>query len=252
MKKIALLLLSIISLAFSSGTSMVWGRLYKVDNKKEVWDIKSFGYVEDYDKENVELLKTSAVKIKWNTRKGRIRILSQGINTEEYMIRLFDKDTLRIDYYVIELKANQVLTDFSYIIPKELLKDVKYVEIMAFRENGNSSKWLPKYEIECKDGYKVQESDNYYLANTDLERYILGVFESECVKIPEEVVEEVQEVQEGEEVSKEDKIHSIWEEAVEKERLNKGTEKIQSCNKIELKSLGKNCWGDPNGDYFCE
>jgi hypothetical protein len=55
MKKIALLLLSIISLAFSSETSMVWNRLDKVNNNKDVWDIESFGYVEGYDKENVEL-----------------------------------------------------------------------------------------------------------------------------------------------------------------------------------------------------
>lgn len=254
MKKITLLLLSVISLAFSSETLMVWTRLYKVNNKKDVWDIKSFGYVEGYDKKNAEL-KTSAVRIKWNVRKGRIRIESQEINTEdEYMIRLFDKDTLRIDYFITELKADKVLTDSSYIIPKKVLKDVKYVEIMAFRENGNSSKWLPKYEIECKEGYKVQESDDYYLANTDLERYILGVFESECVKTDEEVIPEITEntVDEDiEEVNEEVKPHSILEEAIERERLNKNAER-NSTNRIELKSLGKNCWGDPNGDYFCD
>lgn len=231
MKKIALLLLSIISLAFSSEIKILWSSLNRVNNNKDVWDIESFGFVSRYDNENAEL-KTSAVRIKWNVRKGRIWIDSQGINTEdEYIIRLFDKDTLRIDYVITKLKADQFLADSSYIIPKELVKDVKFAEIMAFSENVNSRDWVPKYRIECKDGYKVKEpDDDYYLASTDLDRYLIGIAMSECVKIPEDVVEEVQEVQEVEE--------DVTEDIPE------------SSNNSEQDD--DNCWGDPNGDYFCE
>lgn len=262
MKKIALLLLGLISLSFSSKMEMGWSRLYPVNNKRDVWNIESFGYVKNYNKKNAEL-KTSAIRVKWNIRKGRILIESQGIDSEdEYAIRLFDKDTLRIDYFIRELMSAQVLADSSYIIPKELVKDVKYVEILNLSQKGNSNSWVPKYEIVCEDGYEVKEDENYYLANTDLERYVIGTFESECVKIEKEVTPVEEEVtheitenvveEDIEEVNEEVKPHSILEEAIERERQNKNADGNKTTNRIELKSLGKNCWGDPNGDYFCD
>ena len=111
-------------------------------------------------------------------------------------------------------------------------------------------KWLPTYEIECKDGYKVQESDNYYSAEEELDRYVFGIFESKCVKKTKEDYEEE---------NNEQVYHSLLDEAREKERLKQeryNNEHYYDDNKpvqqMELKSLGKNCWGDPNGSYFCE
>lgn len=255
MKKIALLLLALISLAFSSKMEMEWNMLYPVNNKRDVWNIESFGYVKNYNKKNAKL-KTSAIRVKWNIRKGRISIGSQGIDTEdEYAIRLFDKDTLRIEYFIYGLKSAKALADSSYIIPKELVKDVKYVEILNLSKKGNSNVWIPKYEIVCEDGYEVKKDKNYYLANTDLERYVIGTFKSECVKTEEEVITEITENavdEDVEEVNEEVKPHSILEEAIERERLNKNAERNKTTNRIDFKSLGKNCWGDPNGDYFCD
>ena len=253
MKKLIILIFILISFSFSKQIRMYWEQLAPVNNKNEVWNIETFGYIENYNVKNATL-KTSAINIKWNVRKGRIMVRSQGIDTEdEYIIRLFDKDTLRIDYVVIGLHSGKLYADTEYVIPKELVKDVKFVEIMNFTKKEN---WVPSYEIECKEGYSVQKSDDYYNAEDDLGKYILGVFESKCVKTPKEDYEvENINIDYNEQVQ----YHSLLDEAREKERLNQeryNNEHYYDDNKpiqqMELKSLGKNCWGDPNGSWFCE
>lgn len=98
----------------------------------------------------------NGIKVKYNIVKGRISTTGGELSSssDRFMIRFFDSDSLRIDFVAYEIAPNKNLSGRQYAVPRELLKDVAYLDIVPYDKD-----WEPVAKVECDDGYEV-EYDN--------------------------------------------------------------------------------------------
>ena len=117
----------------------------------DTWTIRTFGAINKYKVAHAYVI-SNTLTIKWNTQKGRMSVKCDGLCNEddEFFIRMFDKDSLLIDFTVFGLTPNQYLSSDEYIIPPNVRKDIAYMEIVP-----SSNDWKPEYVVMCQDGYTI-------------------------------------------------------------------------------------------------
>lgn len=147
MKHIITLLLVLTSICCAKSPTIYVAKLSS--HRGDVWTIRSFGSVDGY-KITHGHLKTNSMTIKWNIKKGRMSVICDSLCNEndEFLIRLFDKDSLRIDFIAYDIKPNTYLSGDEYIVHTDIAKDIAYMEIMPLNND-----WVPEYEVVCNDGY---------------------------------------------------------------------------------------------------
>ena len=147
MKHIITLLLVLASICCAKQFTVKVGNLSS--HRGDVWTIRSFGSV-DNGKIAHGHLNTNSMTIKWNIKKGRMKVICDDLCNEndEFVIKLFDKDSLRIDFIAYDIKPNQYRSGDEYIVPSDIQKDIAYMEIMSLNND-----WEPDYEVVCYDGY---------------------------------------------------------------------------------------------------
>lgn len=116
-------------------------------HKGDIWTIRNSSLI---IKVNHGLVHSNALTIKWNIKKGRMKVRCDGLCNDDdiFAIRMFDKDSLRIDYVSPVLKPDTELAGDEYIIPADVRKDIAFMEIVPINDN-----WVKKYEVTCDDGY---------------------------------------------------------------------------------------------------
>ena len=102
-------------------------------------------------------VKHNGVEIKYNVRKGRLKIKCGELcpDTLLYLIRFFDKDSLRLDFAVPELRPNTNLAGDEYKVPDDIIKEIAYLDIVPYDES-----WEPTIEVECDDGYELEVDED--------------------------------------------------------------------------------------------
>lgn len=140
----------------------------------DTWVIHTFGTVSNY-KVSHATLKSNSVSVKWNIKKGRMTIKCDGLcnDEDEYIIRLFDKDTLRIQYVTPIFTTDKALSDDEYIVPSNIRKDIAFMEIKPLRDD-----WTPEYDVTCDDGYILSSTAPDDMPYT---LFIYPLF-SECIR----------------------------------------------------------------------
>ena len=125
-------------------------------HRGDVWTIRS----------KLSILKTSKVPhghiisnsltVKWNIKKGRLKIVCDVLcnDDDEFIIRMFDRDSFLIDFVVYEIKPNKYLAGNEYIVPKNVRSDIEYMELVPINDE-----WLPSFDVVCDDGYIKVPSD---------------------------------------------------------------------------------------------
>lgn len=74
---------------------------------------------------------------------------------DEFLIRMFDKDSLLIDFAAYGIKTDTYICGDKYIIPADVRKDIVYMEIIPLSDNGEA-----KYEVWCDEGYTLDSESN--------------------------------------------------------------------------------------------
>lgn len=93
-------------------------------------------------------IKCHDIKVKYNLEKGRISTDGALADSDlVFMIRFWDKDSMRIDFTAMDLHVNKAYADSEYIVPKEIINDTKYIEILPYQNNENFSAY--NEEIIC-------------------------------------------------------------------------------------------------------
>jgi len=150
---ISLIVLTCNCFVFATDLAYDWAEMSY--HKGDIWTIRSYGSVIKASEHSD--IYSNEIVVKWNIKKGRMNIIcgsgSLCDSTDWYLIRLYDKDTLRIDF-TAEIQANKVYSDKSLIVPKELIKDIAYMEIYTY------DGWTPKYKAYCSYGYTMVGNDN--------------------------------------------------------------------------------------------
>lgn len=125
-------------------------------HKGDIWKIRTFGAIHTYKVPHA-YVKSNALTIKWNIKKGRMSVTCGGLCNvdDEFLIRMFDKDSLRIDFAAYDIKPNQYIVGDEYIIPPDVRKEIAYMEIKPLNKD-----WKPEYEVMCQDGYTVDPDHN--------------------------------------------------------------------------------------------
>ena len=129
----------------------------------DTWTIRTFGAISKYKVAHAYVI-SNTLTIKWNTQKGRMSVKCDGLCNEddEFFIRMFDKDSLLIDFAVFGLTPNQYLSSDEYIIPSNVRKDIAYMEIVP-----SSDDWKPEYVVMCQDGYTLDSVHTTAIKTSD-------------------------------------------------------------------------------------
>lgn len=151
--KLIIIILLLIEMCFAKA-DIEFGKLSSRNG--DLWTIHTFGTISKYKVPHA-FVKSNTLTIKWNIKKGRLNIKCGALCNEddEFLIRLFDKDSLRIDFVAYGIKPNQYLSGDEYIVPANIRKDIAYMDIVPLNDE-----WVPEYEVICDDGYKVDQ-DSY-------------------------------------------------------------------------------------------
>lgn len=129
-------------------------------------------------------IKCHDIKVKYNLEKGRI--FTDGALADSnlvFMIRFWDKDSMRIDFIASGLHVNKAYADSSFIVPKEIINDTKYIEILPYINDENFSVYneeiicvndnvLWKKDIPNKTGRFISVSDICLPSDSVLNNYI--------------------------------------------------------------------------------
>lgn len=102
-------------------------------------------------------IKHNGVEVKYNVRKGRLKITCGGLcpDSAMYLIRFFDRDSLRLDFVAEDLHPDKNLTGNEYKVPDEIIKEISYLDIIPYDET-----WEPTVEVECDDGYELEVDED--------------------------------------------------------------------------------------------
>lgn len=95
-----------------------------------------------------------AINVKYNLEKGRIT--TDGALADSnitFMIRMWDVDSMRLDFIATDLHVNMAYAGDEYKVPIDLIKDVHYIEIKLQNDDDNYSPWSEDYE--CFDDNTV-------------------------------------------------------------------------------------------------
>lgn len=117
----------------------------------DVWTVTTYGYLTDLNITHSKAWYTNGIKVKWNIAKGRVDVECDKLcnEDEEFMVRLFDRDTLRIDFFIVLPQKSIAETGKEFIVPKEYRKDVAFMDIVPM----DFADWRHKFSLECEDGY---------------------------------------------------------------------------------------------------
>lgn len=158
-------------------------------HKGDTWTIRTFGAINTYKVPHA-YVKSNELIIKWNIKKGRLRVNCGGLCNEddEYIIRMFDKDSLRIDFIASDIKPDKYISGDEYIIPPDVRKEISYMEIVPLNDD-----WKPEYEVMCQDGYTTYNereatlNANGFPDDDEIIKQLLPLFTT-CVKqkVPKE------------------------------------------------------------------
>lgn len=80
--------------------------------------------------------KCHTITVKYNLEKGRIS--TDGYYDDDqvrFMVRLWDADSMRIDFVAHDLYVNAHFAGDEYIVPKELAAETKYLDIAIYDED---------------------------------------------------------------------------------------------------------------------
>lgn len=107
------------------------------------------------------------VKVTWNLSKGRITTKGNSLDcTEEFMIRIWDKNNQRIDAYASKIFVNEALSGDEYKVYGYDLTDAKSLELVFFNDEFNPT----KSTFVCYDDHTVPfelENGSVVCANPD-------------------------------------------------------------------------------------
>lgn len=117
----------------------------------DVWTVASYGYITDLDIPHSKAWHSNGIKVKWNIAKGRVNVECGKLcnEDEKFIVRLFDRDTLRIDFVIILPQESRTESGKEFIVPKEYRKDVAFMDIVPV----GADDWRHKFSLECEDGY---------------------------------------------------------------------------------------------------
>ena len=117
----------------------------------DVWTVASYGYIMDLYIPHSTAWHSNGIKVKWNIAKGRVNVECGKLcnEDEKFIVRLFDRDTLRIDFVIILPQESRTESGKEFIVPKEYRKDVAFMDIVPV----GADDWRHKFSLECKDGY---------------------------------------------------------------------------------------------------
>lgn len=117
----------------------------------DVWTVASYGYITDLDIPHSKAWHSNGIKVKWNIAKGRVNVECGNLCNDDdmFIVRLFDRDTLRIDFALTLFQENKTLSGKGYIVPMEYRKDVAFMDIVPVGAND----WRHKFSLECEEGY---------------------------------------------------------------------------------------------------
>lgn len=266
MKHTIIILLSILAVSLSYGTPNGFKKANSIvilgnsesSHRGSMWTIKSGGTIVKGKILNAETIKSNTITVKWNISNGRMAVTCNEYCSEsdEFLIRLFDKDSLRIDWVAWNIQPNTYLADSSYIVPASVRREISYMEIRSTDED-----WHPEYSVICKDGYDLRY-ESY--ADEDYRiRPILELFTSSCQKQTSEVQYKPLRPSDNEEINEPNTETTI--DNTKKcpdgyyQHNNNCYCYSSSCGQSPQKLLAhttgelpENCWGDPKGDVFCD
>lgn len=117
----------------------------------DVWTVATYGYITDLDIPHSKAWNSNGIKVKWNIAKGRVNVECGKLcnEDEKFIVRLFDRDTLRIDFVIILSQESRTESGKEFIVPKEYRKDVAFMDIVPV----GADDWRHKFSLECEDGY---------------------------------------------------------------------------------------------------
>lgn len=117
----------------------------------DVWTVATYGYITDLDIPHSKAWHSNGIKVKWNITKGRVNVECGKLcnEDEKFIVRLFDRDTLRIDFIIILPQESRTESGKEFIVPKEYRKDVAFMDIVPV----GADDWRHKFSLECEDGY---------------------------------------------------------------------------------------------------
>lgn len=144
------------------------------EHSGNVWTIRRFP-VSEISKPHAKI-HTNNVTVKWNIAKGRLRITCGGLcdTTERYMVRLFDKDSLRIDFVAYDLEVDKVYADSEYIVPKSVRGEIALMELTLLDNDDGNTFEAFRGEVLCYDGYILTdtiESEGTVKGSKKLDKY---------------------------------------------------------------------------------
>ena len=174
------LLLIAVLLFFTAGVSKDKETIIRIktlsSHKGDIWTVYSFGYLDSWYVPHASNVLTNNVLVRWNVKKGRLSISCGKLcdTTDTYLIRLFDKDSLRIDFVAGPIEASRALSDSEYIVPASMRGDIAYMEILPINDD-----WRPHYKVQCDDGYTANTSD---FGDCDFLCDFLEITATTCIK----------------------------------------------------------------------
>lgn len=76
------------------------------------------------------------IEVKYNLEKGRIITHGyEGDSNVVFLVRLWDADSMRIDFVATDLSVNKALAGDEYKVPKELATETKYLDIVILNDD---------------------------------------------------------------------------------------------------------------------
>lgn len=183
MKKLIILIILLTGISMAKNVGITSIGFPQTKHKGPVWTITTYGEFYEGEIPNAKYVKTNAIRVKWNIEKGRIAIQCNGLckEDEKILIRMFDKDSLRIDFALFNLEVDKYLSGNEYIVPKEFRSEIAFMDIVRLYEGSEAEKTF-NYEVICEDGYEYRTKTDIEVDGIEWFDNLDRFFNSECVK----------------------------------------------------------------------